>query len=112
RNYLPECVQADVQSPGNALDVTAKRSGDGKIVQLQVVNVDTRPVTSDIAIAGFSPQASTARVVEISGQLRDENTADDPQRIAPKMRTWQPEWKMGRTTYTFPAYSFTILRLQ
>jgi alpha-L-arabinofuranosidase len=112
RNYLPECVQADVQSPGNALDVTAKRSGDGKIVQLQVVNVDTRPVTSDIAIAGFSPQASTARVVEISGQLRDENTADDPQRIAPKMRTWQPEWKMGRTTYTFPAYSFTILRLE
>jgi alpha-L-arabinofuranosidase len=112
RNYLPECVQADVQSPGNALDVTAKRSGDGKIVQLQVVNVDRQPVTSAITIAGFSPQASSVPVVEISGQLGDDNTADHPQRIAPDTRTWKPEWKMGRTTYTFPAYSFTILRLQ
>src|SRR5262249_37281575 len=44
RRYLPRCVRAEVQSPGNILDVTAKASADGKVIQLQVVNMGPQPV--------------------------------------------------------------------
>ena len=31
RRYLPQCVRAEAQSPGDALDVIAKRSSDGRV---------------------------------------------------------------------------------
>jgi Alpha-L-arabinofuranosidase C-terminal domain len=110
--YLPQCVRAEVNSPGNALDVTAKRSHDGKLLQLQVVNVDGRPLATELALAGFAPVKPEARVIEIRGQLSDDNTRDNPRRIQSRERAWEHGFKNSRTQYTFPAYSFTILRFE
>jgi alpha-L-arabinofuranosidase len=109
RRYLPRCVRADVT--GAALDVTAK-ARDGKTVQLQVVNLTNKPVKTAIVLHGFPPKKSDAQVVELAGRLEDVNTPEAPQRIVPQARTWPHRLKEGKLTYTFPAHSFTILRLE
>ena len=105
-------VGSDVHSPGNALDVTARRSDDGHILQLQVVNLEGRPIPCEIALDGFSPAMARGKRIEISGQLGDENTAENPRRIVPREKPWQHETKAGRLQATFAPQSFTILRLQ
>jgi alpha-L-arabinofuranosidase len=112
RHYLPTCVRADVTSPGNALDVTAKASADGKVLQLQVVNLEGRPVPAGVALHGFSPTRPNARVTELAGRLEDVNTADAPERIRPRARDWAHQARQGRLDYTFPPHSFTILRFE
>jgi alpha-L-arabinofuranosidase len=112
RNYLPKCVRADVKTPGHALDVTAKIAEDGKILQLQVVNLDSRPVKAQVDLGGFTPVSRATDVIELAGRLDDENTADEPRRILPRERRLPLARGDGRLEYTFPAYSFTILRLE
>ncbi|HEV3119596.1 MAG TPA: alpha-L-arabinofuranosidase C-terminal domain-containing protein [Gemmataceae bacterium] len=112
QNYLPLCVRTDVHSPGNALDVTARRSDDGGTLLLQVVNVENRPIPCQIALDGFSPAMATGKRIEISGQLGDENTAENPHRIVPREKPWQHGTKSGRLQTRFAPQSFTILRLQ
>jgi alpha-L-arabinofuranosidase len=110
-NALPLCVRAETKGPGDVLDVTATRDEDGKVLQLQVVNVGPRAVEARLSVEGFTPAKETARVVELSGKLDDVNTAAEPRRVAPRTR----EWKHGLADggrYTFPAYSFTILRME
>jgi alpha-L-arabinofuranosidase len=110
RNYLPRCVRADVKAPGDSLDVTAKRSDDGKVLQLQVVNLDRDTVRGRITLEGFTPAGPTARVLELAGKPEDDNTLERPERIVPKSREWRHQDREGRMEYTFPPYSFTILR--
>lgn len=110
--YLPICVKADVSSPANALDVTAKRSADGKIVQIQVVNMEANAVDASVQIEGFAPADAVAQVSQLSGKLDDMNTADNPQRISPLHARWRHEMGAAGTKYTFPGYSFTIVRFQ
>ncbi|HTU23508.1 MAG TPA: alpha-L-arabinofuranosidase C-terminal domain-containing protein [Gemmataceae bacterium] len=112
RHYLPRCVAAEVASPGDALDVTVKRSDDGKVLQLQVVNLDRRPVATRITLEGFAPSAPTAAVTELAGKLEDENTSEEPERVVPRTRAWRHGSKGGRVKYTFPPLSFTILRFK
>jgi alpha-L-arabinofuranosidase len=112
RHYLPRCVRADVKSPGDALDVTAKASDDGKVLQLQVVNVDGRSVKAAIVLEGFVPARPAAQVTELSGALDDDNTPQAPRRIIPKTREWAHQAQAGRLEYTFPPFSFTLLRLE
>ena len=111
RNYLPLRIAADVDSPDNALDVTAKKSDDGKILQLQVVNVESKPMRTLISIEGFSPTEAVAQVIELSaGELDDINTPEAPERIVPGNSEWAHEITQGKATYTFPPDCFTILR--
>jgi hypothetical protein len=112
RHYLPRCVRADVKSPGDALDVTAKAGEDGKLLQLQVVNLEGRPVKAALVLEGFVPARPSGQVIELSGALDDENTPEDPRHIVPKTREWAHQGKAGRLEYTFPPYSFTLIRLQ
>jgi alpha-L-arabinofuranosidase len=112
RHYLPCCVRADVESPRDALDVTARKSKDGKTLQLQVVNLDGRPVPSTVQLEGFVPAQSMARVIELAGRLEDLNTPGEPRKIIPRERDWRHEIKEGRLQYTFPPYSFTIIVLE
>jgi alpha-L-arabinofuranosidase len=112
RHYLPQCVRAEVSSPGDALDVTATASDNGKILQLQVVNVEGRPVKTAVVLEGFMPARPSAQVTELSGALDDVNTPENPRRITPKAREWIHQAKGGRLEYTFPPYSFTLIRLQ
>lgn len=112
RNYQPLLVEADTQSPGDTLDVTAKRSGDGKTLVLQVVNASDEPVATRIRLAGFTPSRPTASVEELAGPLDAVNTAEAPGRIRPRRIEWQHELAKGMARYTFPPRSFTILRLE
>jgi alpha-L-arabinofuranosidase len=111
-HYLPRVVRAEVTSPGNALDVTAKADENGKVLQLQVVNLDAKPVTAGLRVTGFAPAKPVARVVELVGDLAAANTAAEPRRVVPIEREWRHGLKDGAAEYTFPAHSFTILRLE
>jgi alpha-L-arabinofuranosidase len=112
RGYLPLCVKADSSSPRSALDVTSKKSEDGKVLQLQVVNVEPAPVEARIALTGFAPQSPLARVVQLSGGLEEVNTAEEPRRIEPRESRWRHQLQGGVTRYTFPGHSFTVIRLE
>jgi hypothetical protein len=108
---LPLCVKVVAEGVGDGLDVTAMRDEDGKVLQLQVVNIGARPVEARVRVDGFTPKKAVAGVVELAGKLDGVNTAAEPRRVAPKEKEWRhglPD--AGR--YTFPAYSFTVLRLE
>jgi alpha-L-arabinofuranosidase len=109
---LPWCVRAEVQSPGNVLDVTAKRDEQGKVLQIQVVNVGARPLEASLRVDGFTPARRAGQVIELSGPLDAVNTVTQPRRVEPRQREWQHGLNGGGTRYTFAAHSFTVLRLE
>jgi alpha-L-arabinofuranosidase len=109
RNWAPNVVKAQVSSPNDALDATAKKSDDAKKLTLQVVNVEGEAITAEIRIDGFSPAEATARIEEIKGGLHDANTLEAPDKIKPVERRWRHRLEEGRTSYTFPGHSFTVL---
>ena len=112
RNYEPLLVRAEVQSPGNQLDMTAKRSADGRILVLQVVNGSEKALRTAIRLDGFAPSKPTAAVEELSGPLDAVNTADAPRRIVPKQTPWRHALTGGNGELTFAPRSFTIVRFE
>jgi hypothetical protein len=109
---LPECIECEAKSPQNSLDVTAVRSPDGKTVQLQVVNLEASEMPARLQLQGFIPTRPVAKVVTLSGGLDDVNTPEEPERIAPHESQWRHGLKDGDASYTFPPYSFTVLRFE
>jgi alpha-L-arabinofuranosidase len=107
---LKECVKVEVK--GDGLDVTAKRGADGKLLQIQVVNVGAKPIEARLRIDGFTPGKAFAQVVELSGELGAVNTAAEPERVRPRTREWRHGLGGGAVRTTFPAHSFTVLRLE
>src|SRR5262249_50058830 len=112
RRYLPRIVQADVSSPKNTLDVTAKTDDKGNVLQLQSVHLKAERVTDGIQVSGFKPREATGEVVELGGPLDAVNTAAEPRRVAPVEREWRHGLKGGSTQFTFSERSFTIVRLK
>jgi alpha-L-arabinofuranosidase len=112
RNYLPRCVKADIEDPAGALDVTAKTSEDGRVLQVQVVNFRDGPAAARLVLDGFAPTRPHARAIVLAGQLNDVNTPQEPERIVSKESTWRHRFEDGGATYTLAAYSFTILRFE
>jgi hypothetical protein len=109
---LPQCVCVDAKSPQNSLDVTAVRDDDGKVLQLQVVNLEGKPTPAELLLQGFTPANPAARVVTLSGSLSDVNTPEEPEKIAPRESQWRHNLTDGKASYTFPPYSYTILRFE
>jgi hypothetical protein len=109
RNDLPERVNCRVTDAGQ-LDANAKRSDDGKTLVVQVVNAGAKPIPAAIKLNGFGARHPLVHVMVLNGSLEDRNTAGDPTRIQPVETDWQPDIEEGKTVYTFPAYSFTVLR--
>ncbi|MBU6400877.1 MAG: hypothetical protein KGS61_11205 [Verrucomicrobia bacterium] len=112
RNYLPLDVAAEVSSPGKVLDVTATRSEDRRKLALQVVNLEGRAVSTRIELDGFAPRRATGQVTELEGPLRRVNTAEHPDQITSHVHPWRHQFKAGIGYYTFPPYSYTILRFE
>ena len=110
RNWTTNLVDVSFASPRNALDATARISDDGTTLIVQVVNIEPDAVKTKISIAGFATVKPVARVIQIQGDLEDENTAAEPGRIAPVERDWKHNIAGGTTAFTFAPYSFTILR--
>jgi alpha-L-arabinofuranosidase len=108
RNWAPKVVRAEAESPGNALDVTAKLSDDGHVLVLQVVNMEEKPCPARIALDGFTPTKPVAKVWELCGKPADRNTAAEPDLVKPK----ESEWRHAAGRYEFAPYSFTVLRFE
>lgn len=110
-SYQPHLVPCRVSGAGAALAVTAKRSEDDKTLVLQAVNPTDQPVPTAIQLAGYTPQKSDAQVTELTGALTARNTAAQPASITPQRRPWPHGLKDGKTSYTFPPHSITIIVL-
>ncbi|HOW69180.1 MAG TPA: DUF1080 domain-containing protein [Phycisphaerae bacterium] len=107
RNYQPMLVASEVQSPGDVLDVSAKRSADGKTLVIQVVNPGDQPVPTTLRWSGFTPAQPVAAVEVLAGPLDAVNTAANTRNIVPVQSTWTHH----DGGYTFAPRSFTVIRL-
>ncbi len=112
RNHAPLRVQSDLAGPADSLSVTAKRTTDGKVLVLEVVNLATHTVAARLQLQGFSPTRPEATVSELSGPLRAFNPPTDPHRVTPHTRPWACRWSPEGVTYRFPPSSFTVLRFE
>ncbi|KAA6351957.1 Intracellular exo-alpha-(1-_5)-L-arabinofuranosidase [termite gut metagenome] len=105
-NHLPLRVQETER--GGDLDVTATRNEDGSELVLQVVNVKSTSVSSSITLNDFNP-GNVAKVWSLSDGLNAENTPEEPEKIVSTETTINVEG--NEIAYTFPPYSYTIIRL-
>jgi alpha-L-arabinofuranosidase len=112
RNWEPNLVNTSVDGPAGALDVTAKKSDDERVLTLQVVNVKESDVSANINLVGFVPSKRTARIEEIKGDLGLANTPEHPTEIVSSTRRWKCSFANGAVWYTFPGHSFTVIRLE
>ena len=109
RNYQP--IEVKTESLDRDIDVSATKSEDGKTLVLQVVNVGAKPARLPLKISGFVPAKPVAQVLTLEGPLDACNTADNTEAIKPVKTQWKHGLKDGETSVTFPAHSFTIIRL-
>lgn len=112
REYQPMLVESKQIGQAQKLDLTVKRSKDEKTVVLQVVNPTADTIASTIQLAGFIPQKETATVTELAGPPNAVNTAIDTRTIVPVKRSWKHAIQDGKTRYSFPPSSITVLRLE
>jgi hypothetical protein len=112
RNRLPQLVSCEVTGEQSKLDVVAKRSTDGKILVLQLVNIGEKTVSPVIQITAFVPEKAIARATMLTGSLDAVNTADRPATVISKQTEWIHKIKEGRTSYMLLPHSFTVLRLE
>ena len=111
RCYLDGKLVHDVQDRGlPALAAVASRTDrDGGII-LKVVNVSDAAQDARIELEGVRKLRPTAQAWTLSGRPEDENTLEQPARVAPrqtKVRGLSKEF-----AYRFPAHSLTVLRLK
>lgn len=111
RCYLDGKLIHDIQDRGAApLHAVAGRAANGDVV-LKVINAGGKAQTTEITLAGarrIAPQA-TAIVMQGKGP-NEENTLDQPTRIAPV--TSMVNGLSAKTRHVFPPYSLTIWRLK
>lgn len=112
QNNLPRRLHTECQSPNEALDVMARLSEDGKVLGIQLVNIDNRPLSARLKITGKDVRGRAVRVSQISGHLDERNSEEDPERILPHSREWRPEVSDDGMNYVVPAQSFSILRFE
>jgi alpha-L-arabinofuranosidase len=112
RNYQPLFVPSEIEQAADSLDVSAKRSEDGKTLVLQVVNVGGQSCPATIQLEGFVPRQATAAVEELAGPLQASNASYNRNRIAPKSVRWRHNFADGQSRRVFPPYSFTVIRFQ
>ena len=82
---------------------------DGDKVYVKVINTSEKPQDVELAFGGMAVRA-VERVDFTSALLLEDNTLDDPDRIAPVHRKWTGKGKA--VTATVPALCFTIFVLE
>jgi alpha-L-arabinofuranosidase len=111
RHLQSRLVNTSTEGADETLTVTATQSEDGKDLCLQVVNLSNMPKPAQLRFDGYMPTRDTATVIELAGNLTDQNTATEPSRISPKETQWHHIIRDGHATYAFPPHSFTIIHL-
>ena len=111
RSWVAGVVAATVQQGAEGpLDVFAGRSNDGRLLALRVVNPSPAPVAAQIRLTGFTPTEPDAQIEQLAGSPDDFNTREQPEKIKPVRHAWPHQIHDGRTHYTFPAHSFTVIK--
>jgi alpha-L-arabinofuranosidase len=82
----------------------------GKTALVRVVNAAAMPVDMAINLDGVNDVESEATAIMLAGEPGDVNTLDEPRKIAPREEAVTNVSKSFRRT--FPAHSFTILRVK
>jgi alpha-L-arabinofuranosidase len=77
---------------------------------LKVVNGNSQPLAADINLKGRSKVKAATAIVLTSASPDDENTLDEPTKVAPKTETLNVSKLPFR--HTFPGNSVTVLRLK
>ena len=81
----------------------------GELV-IKVVNGTEQPYRRSFAIDGATSVMPTGRVITLSGNAQDENTFDQPTKLAPQTTLYG---KFGKQfSYEFAPMSFTIMRVK
>jgi alpha-L-arabinofuranosidase len=112
KHHLPLCVEAKVTGAEKALDVTAKRSENGRFLQVQVVNMGEEPVVATVDFGGWKPTVGVFEESCIAGAWDDVNTEKEPRKIVPQSVKRALSKDAKSMEHTFPPRSFTILRFQ
>jgi alpha-L-arabinofuranosidase len=107
RHQQPVLLHASVEGAGDALDVNAARSEDGKTVVVKIVNQeDTHlPLLVDL---GAAAELGSVRITCLSGPLDGVNSPEEPRRYAPVEST--QSWDGRPLEHTIPGNSFTIIQ--
>ncbi len=96
--------------PVKSLYASTTLSPDGKEVILKAVNVAATPRTADIRLNGATSLAKGAKGwVLTSGDAMDENSLDEPRKVAPL--AFVPAANAPVFAHTFPGNSVTVLRV-
>ena len=91
------------------LDVTATRSEDSSVLVIHAVNTTDKAVKATIELNNFSSRRPDVEVYTLQGELKDENTPEDPEKI----RTVKTIVRLpgDHLSYVCPAHSYLIFRL-
>ena len=104
-NHLPILVSSSIVT---GLDITATRSDSGDSLMLHVVNTSSAAKKAIVSIKGLTKAVGSVVAYTLSGPLSTVNTPTNPE-IVKTIETTLPSG-VDSFSYTFPAYSFTILR--
>lgn len=88
-----------------SLDIVAATDSSRSKIVIYAVNTTCSNISSNISFKGVNKMRS-AKTITLQGLLTDENTPENPQKIAFKER---PINLKDVITYTFAPYSYTIL---
>jgi alpha-L-arabinofuranosidase len=94
----------------DSLYATAGENAQGNELILKVVNVTDQPMETSVVLQGVKQAEPTALASVMTGQWLDENSFEEPAKVAPKAETItgvSPEFK-----HTFPANSVSVLRVK
>jgi hypothetical protein len=107
---LPLMVPSKATGIENALYPTAETDEARRTLVLRIVNVSEKPVTAKLEISGFKPGKAEVQVSTLEGKKDAVNTAEQPDAVSPKPSVHS--LKDGPVGFTFPPYSFTVLRFE
>jgi len=101
-------VKLDAAS-GKKLYASATRDDATTEVIVKLVNGDTQAAALEVNLAGAGKVGAKARLLLLSGDLRDENSFEQPRKVAPV--PGELSVNAPRFTHTLPPNSLTVLRV-
>ena len=112
KTYVDGVLQNDAEDPQAAIEPLYWSASDenGEII-LKAVNVKDTAFTTSICLEGMEECALTGTLYTYeSPDPETENSYASPEKLKPSQKSFETE--NGEFTYTFPAYSVTVLRLR
>ena len=96
--------------PATTLFATAATEAKTGDIIVKVVNAAPDPAAVEIALNGAKNLGGEAKAIVLtSANPTDENSIDEPEKVSPKPELWKISGQ--NIQHTFPANSFTVLRL-